>query len=639
MLIQGTISRLKEVFHENWIDSFFSELTIQNEVESADYTIVSHLNEQSDVQSPISGNTIVKVFDETQFRTFATDIRLQLYNDLNRSILNGNYVHAGFQNELNELYQLINGINYTETGDDKAEYLISDLIVTKVKKEIVSSIEVIQILLSEIQKRIFQSENTFIVVRDPTTQGFLRRAGESEEQWFLKINVQVALLDHFLRADIAYIRLLQKTLDSFQKIRIPQIKSVKDKCLFLMCKWYDRQEVLTQKGVFTSIDGSHTSLESIAEKCTINRHWKDKIDTHYELDNRSSSKIITAAEIILQTRGSEPKMCDLHTLVKYFKDLRKNQHELFKVVKEFEQIASKLDNFGYDAYCKNVAYSYALNNLLSYLIQQGSDDDEIDRLYYRIYEFQQTSGIRNYFPQYKYAIRKLEKLELKLSQQNFLDDLTEFKAEINGCEELLKTLERYIDWSKRNYNYVFVLPTDECMVKFAENESIFVASSFVLPLDLGKVSIELVEMCERLQQIKTSTSIYANIQEVVLDSKKRDVRSMETLGLFTALITFLSASASTFRLIETAFQAVLFTLALSSSLVTFIFLLLSVTREKGYFKRNIVFIAPIALMTILTWNYIIRQAELINKDSLHHKVEQLEKQLKRIKDRDSDIKE
>lgn len=455
--------------------------------------------------------------------------------------------------------------------------------------------------------------------------------GENKNINFFIANIQISAYDHFYTPEIDQLKDLSEFSTNFAKRdRLGGNKYsllLKNKCDFLICKWIVRKQQISEKAIYIVKNSEIVELSPDAFNNSFFPLWKKYIKSHYELDTKWKS-IINDECAVIKEKGdySEFNFLDIHRHIKCYKDCTKNITGLRAVKnvlwEKYNTIKNDKTETNFTKYSSIVAYMYVINNELSMLIDnKKTTREEIDKVYEEVLSFQEQTGLKNFFPQYKYLIFLVNKLESLYDNRKALEFLLPAREIINKCEEIITSYKVNVEWSKDNFNYVYQLPYSECLAKTnnQELEEIFIASSFSLPLSRQKYFDEFEENKQKVYNLKSSIEIFENIEKDFTEFnnqkeeiKNREVKSMEILGIFTALVTFVAASLPTFKFINSPYQAFLFMLALSSSLGVFVLLILLVSRDTKKIQEHKGIIISLVLTSLILWALLI----IFTKDPL-----------------------
>ena len=556
-----------------------------------------------------------EVVDETKendYANFLEFIRISkesFFDNINISILTGEYVSVdNFQEILNGIKERLDSIPQLLPEAELQEKLQSDLnrnYIECLKVAINMYLDFtvwvsVKLKLSNVD---YISHNNDELLDALENEEFDKDSYKSLA--FVQANLLICRIDHFQTPDIDVYRELlgySKDLQRVQKLGGYKFSILlKEKNDYLLSKWILRKKDISSYPI-------HYIKNNIEQELDVNdlitssfSKWIDIIKSHYEFDNEWRKGSYSDFNELKNCNIKDLTILQLHRLIKYYKDVSKNLNNLKTITSEIKRRCeeAKSSKNAYEKFVYSILLNYALNNELS-LVEEGGDYKKLIEHYDSIIDVQEATGIKNFFPQNKVISSLAKFLESKFSDKKVLQDLTELRLIISKCKELMKTYKRNIKWSERNYYYVFHLPFKECLVKSgnAEIDKIFIASSFVLPLNKTNYISDFDDFNERIGNVESSLKIIENVEdelsslskmkEEVMTLKKeladKEMKSMETIAIFTTIVTFVLSSVANFKFINNAYQASLFVVCLAVSLGFFVFLMLLIRQGDIYEK-------------------------------------------------------
>ncbi len=569
------------------------------------------------------------------FKEKISAVREHCFDLLNKSLLSGEYIQniKYFKTQLEKNIEGIKNINSPFPSQEELQQsYFSELNTNFIHCFEIALKQYIEFCVITIHKQEIDSREYITQVNYETREiygeNFSSEARIPLEFFFN--NLRVAFLDLSLNTEeekfyrLFYIRyeLLKGRLKGEKFAHL-----LSEKCHFLISKWALRRRISNEKKpVYGLVEGEVKEI-SIKNFSTsgIFDELLQYIDSHYEISNISWKEAIRIQAGTIRNQDFEKlSLKELHILTKFYKDVNPN----LKSLKDLREEAGKRYQKNKSNPCVNsvyvhaVAYTYIIDNEFSLTLQTKADDEKgIDELYSLIVEHQDITGIRNFFPQYKYLEFLVKKLNTTFESKNALSKTTVSREIINKCENLIASYEENLQWSRKYYNYVYYLPYEECLIesKSQSIDKIYLASSFVLPLSENKIKSDFLEKkrivdgykysINVLENLHTEINSFEKIKEEIKEANelihKRDVKSMEVIGVFTALVTFVVSSIKGFEFINTPKQALLFMLTLSSSLVLFIALIFLISRKSFTGKRIIAF----ATLSMIVWVLFIYSYE------------------------------
>jgi hypothetical protein len=171
----------------------------------------------------------------------------------------------------------------------------------------------------------------------------------------------------------------------------------------------------------------------------------------------------------------------------------------------------------------------------------------------------------------------------------------------------------------------------------SEKFPIFFASSFVLPpshLEIEKHYKEIEEKYNKLNSYLEFSLFFNNetkeIKEIKESVKQTDKRSVETLTIFTAIISFIIGNVSLFQFIKAFYEALIFILIYAIALSAFVLLIFvstkGVEKIKSYKKIFIWFYAVSILLLggLFCLRYHFEENERKEVEELKKRIEKIE---------------
>ncbi|MDV3664177.1 hypothetical protein [Elizabethkingia anophelis] len=479
----------------------------------------------------------------------------------------------------------------------------------------------------------------------------------------------LAHYDHFFDESIDYFKSL---VDFENRLNSPTHPSIyygimHDKIAFLKYKWSIRQ-ITTAKSLNTNnnyekgyiIGDELIFIHQYPQFSSNNlqlKKWKEYLENHYEFTEHSnfySNKINT---IINENTIS---LFDFHFLIKYFKDIKPS----YKNLKEYiENFSNREDEFrdSKPLFFKNL--NYALNNQFSLLIEtQDAKDEDVKKLKDKIDALQTKAGFDNFFVDFKLLKYNINKLENFINNREALEVKSEIIGKINEIRNLIISCEKKIKWSENHHNLLYQLPYDESLVDYNSEviDKVYYASSFLLPLSVEQINNEFFDLKINFQNKYNHFEILSSLDKefsVIKDLRDKaessDKKSIETLTIFTAIISFIVGTVSGFSFIDSFVKALIFILIFSISLLTFVLLIFISTKGiekilsyKGIISKTYFSVLGILVLLFCYKHFIDDDVEIAkasaskeigNKkyiDSLNKyqdiKINRLENQFKRV---------
>lgn len=532
----------------------------------------------------------------------------------NKSVLSGEYVYfSEIENDLKELLRTIN-IFLLDIHPD-----------IHIQNEVVKS--------ANLLKSVIHLFNEFIISvkvkhydRLYQSYAYINKSLENDSKIinrnfddkvnFFNDNLYLALFDHFQSDDIKRFNELLNLLENIREfsISVPSFNIVKlslEKINFLIYKLRIRIKLQTRNlGDISSIyfdsyylNGDLKSLINYNSQINKINYWKEYIENHYQFNSDWFNQINLCYrnQYNIQLFDSQK----FHLFTKYYKDISNDYHNLSKLVVEFDNHIYL--NIEYNNSVKLINKNYLVNNSYSLFISDKENSiEDIHKEYLKCKR--DTENIsNNFFLEYKFLKGFLDRVNITLSIEEFV------KQDKFILSELFNVIDKYTnnkDWSIVNQKYIFVSPYEECLIDVNESiyglDKLFIASSFILPIDKKEIAINYDKITLEAKSLKTQLDLYNKISNPINDIKsisdkiKNDEKkSIEIISIFTAIITFVLSSIPAIKFIDTFYQATLFVIATGCSLALFVVLIL--LSQKGFKKsnENFVYISSIIFVLII----------------------------------------
>ena len=562
-----------------------------------------------------------------KFDEFSQEICLRqdsIYEFLNSSVLAGEYVsESNFEGLVTDIITALDSIPSFIPPDPEAQTLIQEELIIDFIESLKLSLNHYTNLFVNVKLR-YEIDHRDFVFYDNSDINLKYHGNDYSDETnqnleFFNQNIQLARLDHFLTPDrppfnqlLAISILLRSQLAGNRLTEV-----LKNKCDFLISKWLLRRVQLRSAPIYRIKDNREVEINVEKDfQSGITLYWREYIETHYEISPKWKFEITQKFDRLKNKSIIDLKLCELHILVKYYKDVAHSLENLKKIRLEIHRryTNSLANGILIDIYSHSLAVIYAINNEFSLLLSKSTTDIKIaDDFYTEIQQFQTASGNNNFFAQYKYLQFLTSKLRKEYNDRRALEFIAPAREIINKCDEIFEVYKENISWSTGNYNYVFQLPFDECKVEISNSnlETIFIASSFVLPLSKEKYRKEFEENRNEVNVLKASIAVFENIEKDMSsfnkmkdDIKRSEIRSMEILAVFATVITFVAGSITAFKTVNTLYEGFLLMFALATSLSFFVLLILTLNRGKKKLKQSINILIAFLVLSFLAWGLL-----------------------------------
>ena len=390
--------------------------------------------------------------------------------------------------------------------------------------------------------------------------------------------------------EITYVKELLSE-ERFSNLNLnPQIEKMKKKATFLLFKWYKRAELSGFSMLKEDkIKEYKDNINNFGDKW---KDWVTYIENHYYKENEKHLFVEKIKESYIKIEDQELKnfTCqDIYSYIKYHKEIDKKIDKLDEIISFLDKRRfCTTDN--YDKNIRTIIYNYARNNRFSLFTETCDNRKDLQKEYNKI----DNKDNRNYFLQYKFIDKSIELLNAELSEKNeniTIDQIEEIEKYLKEIEPEYKTYKTNIEWILEHIYFIYRVSFDECII-----DDIFIYSSFLLPLRINDDFRVLKSQIDPLKRI------------VQFDEKieKRDTKTIELMGLFSAIIAFVMGSIPTFQYMKNIYDVGIFFVAFATSLISFLLVLLLITRKtrinrRFWYQLILIVIFYIAMIVFTTY--------------------------------------
>jgi hypothetical protein len=564
-----------------------------------------------------------------------------VFSHLNKSILTGEFINTVETTDgIKQIREKIKALDTTEEPIENgvlAHYFNSGGFKTHFYKPIEEALDFYHEFLANFERKIGLSSAEYIyrerIEVTRKIENSLYEDSIKSNLKFFRINIAVTNCDLFLSIDKDQISSLTSHRESILGISNQLSNALIKKIDFLKLKL-----LLTYKQLRIENESDHSGELVIVERGgrktiigedslkTTNLDFKDfnkRIGIHYEINTKWRLEIEDSHRLNSFKDLGSCNILELYDRIKYCKDVLKNvdrlkeiRLELHNRLKGFHQ-----QNDSFCIYAYSINLNYAINNEFSCLCaQENATLDKVFSLYKDVMAINQETGVRNFFPQVKFLGFLLDELDKAYSSNGAEVDLSKCRHIINLSNEVMKAYFTNVEWTKNNYNLKFQLPYAESIVSVQHDTAIYVFSSFILPLSKSALISDFNDTLRKIEARKNSLVILENIETrmgalqaqqakistLESDVKAREIKAIEIIGVFTALVTFVATSVQKYPTMTNPYQAALFTLALASSFSFFVLLLMFALKEFKNLHENRFLVIGFMLVTFLLWFVVIK---------------------------------
>ena len=522
--------------------------------------------------------------------------------NLNYSILSGEYVRIkDFKEKLDELFSSISNIQSSIEIEENEEVNLelTSIFVENFMIPYNLINRSMDRLLHTVNKKITNQSGRWLFSAEKSHNNFhnnFQLSGQIKELLTITLkNIRVAIIDLDFAID-------EKILSSFiiDKKELEEIstdykflKILKDKYNYLIRKILYRIQQDKKYSYQYAFDYQDKELKIKEIPSGYFECFDSITKKHYiDLENNYTESEINLIKEKVNT-NSDLKFIDIHHLTKVYKDKHSSHKLVSSLVEKFNtKYTTEINKEVISLFDKSalvIMKNYMLNNEFSIFLENKKITlDEIDEKLESIKSIQHETSIRNYFPFLKYSLFLVDRLNSEFKQKEF--NYSQVCLLKEKFSEILKETYDCLEWCKDRNFLAFQLPSEECVqeVQF-ENGSInlFLSTSFVLPINYEKLQLELSELTRKEAKFQTLVEVNENLEvqkksiyKLRESVEKNDRRSIEILGIFSAIVLFSSGSIQIFSIENlTMNDALTFMLVFAYSLVLFIFLIWLITRE------------------------------------------------------------
>ena len=371
------------------------------------------------------------------------------------------------------------------------------------------------------------------------------------------------------------VKILYKCSYLGYKLVIRNLRNNPEPLLYLKGRYHDSVTVDKFKDI---IQGENCSYTSIHYKFLPEHTWRSELG---EFKNKLCNSYNTL------------KVQYIIKLIRYFLKVDpsfESLSEIYNVLQEkFISFNGRQEAFElFDRKAHAICLNYCANCLLSLAITSKNENSEIiiEQAYEKVMTVQRLTQIKNFYPHEKYLRYLLNRMEL----------LTEFdentkhgtKLDIQSVEKYMQkakvVLNNYLkskEWSIKYLGFIIQLPFEECILTF-KGQEIFIASSYFSAIDQKQINHSLDSLEREFDRIhakfivsKDRAKVYSLIERI----GQADVRSMEILAMFSAMVAFVIGSVNITVSVRSAYEAALFSSSLALSLGLFVFMIIGLHRN------------------------------------------------------------
>lgn len=563
-----------------------------NEIKSSISTILANIENIGENEDP-------SVYKETCEKIKSLNDNAQnIISFLFDSVLKGEYLNKDIDKQLE---QIRNNLTYTEQlenkippNKDKYKTILSLIEPLKNKTSEIQNIINYYLLFIEDVKTIVsnpEKDEIFILLKNKYQSN-----NDSEVLKLFTLNLFLCFYDILLSENQDWyqeVTSIKRSLpedDDASNLGLgSQVKRMNKKASFLLFKWCKRAELSGFSMLKENkIKEYKDDVNNFGDKW---KDWVTYIENHYYKEEEKSLFVKKLKETYLKIEDKEFKdfTCqDIHLYIKYHKDINKNTSKLDKIISYLKDWKKKGTD-DYEKNIRNIIYNYALNNRFSLFTKTCKSREKL----YEEYEEIEEKDNKNYFIQYKLIDKSIELLKAKLNEKNntiTIEQIEEIENYLDKIEPDYKTYKTNIEWILEHIYFIYRVSFKECII-----DDIFIYSSFLLPLGNRKSKEDYERINDDFRVLKSQIDPLKRIVQFDEKIEKRDTKTIELMGLFSAIIAFIMASIPTFKYMKDIYDVGIFFIVFATSLISFLLVLLLIIRKT---RINIRFWCQLILIVI-----------------------------------------
>lgn len=549
--------------------------------------------------------------EETKLSTLEKlkNVASKLFEFFNLSVISGEYIkNNSAAEEINLIIAKVELASEIEIEDNlAATNYFSEQILNSFTNPIIAGLRHYLAFISFIQRRSTKVNSAVLFdIYTESERKLIFRPEldfkvEERKEVFL-FNLELAREDHTIAVDKDTLESLLLIKHSLKQIELKEWYHtiLEQKCNYLIYKIIYRYEQ-DEKNYLYAYNFKNLEIKKDDLECGIFKDYKSITESHYEERIKKTPFYNSRIEEFYRRYSDNEtiRFIDFHAVIKCYKDDNNSIEQLKNLFENVfmpkYEVNKKGNSLKFDTRANEICYNYFYNNLLSLRIDFNKlNDENIEEEIEKIRNLQDSIHVKNYFPFYKLLIFLSDRISILFSQPNLNYGL--IRSLMSNYESCLKYCLRNFDLCQEIQFLAFQLPYEECIVNKnidGVQIDIFLASSFVLPLNYSKLQNEIEEFKENLLKFRTMLAIQEGIK---IDKDKMehirklidqtDKRSIEILSIFSAIVLFVLGDIQIFTKLNTFDEALKFMLVFAFSLCLFVLLIWFITRPEGFsFKR------------------------------------------------------
>lgn len=395
-----------------------------------------------------------------------------------------------------------------------------------------------------------------------------------------RIDMTLTLDPQYLRDLLFLLKRLEDSRDNKQKFCLYLI----DKCKLLVLKFrlqHRNNDIFSSLVISYNFSDEEFNPDSI--KLEFLSVFGDLVKNAYPDTNNNKSFLL---KYVKDQKYKAQTILDYFLFVQYYRKESKSVEDIEKLIKEFKDRFSGEDlnkeDFDKRSYftCLNFLYNNRLSLWCCNLISNAKNDyekdyEKINNELANIKKLQRTTDTKNYHPYmvlagcYSNYIDFLYKKDIGNTKIDIIDKYLE------KFQECIMTTKEYLKWSDRACFFPFQPIYSECLISH-KNTSIFIYSSYILPIDYDKEEGCLTDLRSKYEQYKMTLGVHKSLvndrikmEKVQQEAQNSQRNNIQILAIFATLVVFSMGSIQMFKNFPSSTDAIKFMLAFGFALCLF----------------------------------------------------------------------
>lgn len=257
----------------------------------------------------------------------------------------------------------------------------------------------------------------------------------------------------------------------------------------------------------------------------------------------------------LKCSRKEARMWQLVLLMRYYAKVTKSKTQVKNLLADFIHFHRRLTTielYRFDEYALKTVKNYMYNSQFSMIVDDSTSTyQEVVEKLNEIIDIQNETQIHNFHP-YQKAVSYLLAHIRNCIKEN--DDISMIKNKESYMLKIIDKLEEAYKWCEKKQFYPFQLMRKDCTNLIKEvNILLFSPSSFSRPIRYEQLSDTIAALKQDANAIRNEIRSYEEHSKIIAiknEVEKAKKSQIETLGIFTAIITFFIGCVTIFTNVE-----------------------------------------------------------------------------------------